>query len=81
MSKSRIYLVQIGERQHLVEAVSRAQAVAHIARSTITASIPTQWELVELVSKGVELERAGEEPNDPQESMELGSAQSEDAND
>lgn len=58
MSNARIYLVETKNGPHLVNAVSRAAAVAHVARSTMSARIPSQHEVFAMASSGVELECA-----------------------
>lgn len=57
MSSQRIYLVTThkGDRR-LVRASHRSQAVNHVARTMMEASVARQDELVELVSKGVKVE-------------------------
>lgn len=57
MSSHRIYLVTThkGDRR-LVRASHRSQAVNHVARTMMEASVARQDELVELVSKGVKVE-------------------------
>lgn len=54
--KNRIYLVGAGQQLRLVRAPNRAQAVAHVARSTISVSVATQDELVRLLSHGAAVE-------------------------
>jgi hypothetical protein len=57
MSSQRIYLVTThkGDRR-LVRASHRSQAVNHVARTMMEASVARQDELVELVSAGVQVE-------------------------
>lgn len=50
MSNSRIYLVRsVNESTRLVRATNPAQAVRHVARAEITASVATQDDLVTLL--------------------------------
>jgi len=57
MSSQRIYLVTThkGDRR-LVRASHRSQAINHVARSMMEASVARQDELVELVSSGAKVE-------------------------
>ena len=54
--KNRIYIVGNGQQLRLVRAPNRAQAVAHVARSTIAVSVATQDELVKLLLSGAKVE-------------------------
>lgn len=54
--KNRIYAVGAGTTIRLVRAPNRAQALAHVARSTINVTIPSQDELVKLVTAGTQVE-------------------------
>ena len=47
--------------KRLVRAASKAQAIGHCARSTFSASLPSQDELFALAGKGVKIETANEE--------------------
>lgn len=50
MSNSRIYLVQsVNDSKRLVRATNPAQAVRHVARAEITASVASQDDLVTLL--------------------------------
>ena len=53
---NRIYLVGGPTGIRLVDATTRQQAIAHVANSIINATVATQHELVELLSKGVVVE-------------------------
>lgn len=59
MSK-RIYLIENGETQHLVKANTKASAQKFVAAKTMTATVATPDQLVELTKKGVAVEEAGE---------------------
>jgi hypothetical protein len=52
----RIYLVGTGQQVRLVRAPNRAQALAHVARSTIAVSVATQDELVKMLTGGIKVE-------------------------
>lgn len=59
---TRVYLVTaINGDKRLVRASNKAQAVNHCAKSTFSASLPSQDELFELAGKGVKIENAVEE--------------------
>jgi hypothetical protein len=55
---SRIYIVGYGQETRLVRASTRAQALNHVAHGIIKVQIPTQDELVDLVTKGKSVESA-----------------------
>jgi len=59
-----IYLVSVKPSEpsaHLVQAPSRAAALAHVARSIIKVEKPTPSVIHELASKGIKLESAAED--------------------
>lgn len=55
---SRIYIVGYGQEVRLVRANTRAQALNHVAQGIIKVQVPTQDELVNLVTKGKSVESA-----------------------
>ena len=55
---SRIYIVGYGQETRLIRANTRAQALNHVAQGVIKVQVPTQDELVNLVSKGASVETA-----------------------
>jgi len=55
---SRIYIVGYGQETRLVRANTRAQALNHVAHGIIKVQVPTQDELIDLVSKGKSVESA-----------------------
>jgi hypothetical protein len=64
--KTRIYRVvetESDKPDRLVEAGSQAQAVRHVVGERFEAVVATPREVANLVSKGVMVETAGEEPN------------------
>lgn len=65
MSSQRIYLVTThkGDRR-LVRASHRSQAINHVARTLMEASVARQDELVELVSSGVKVESVRDADSD-----------------
>ena len=52
----RIYLVGTGQQVRLVRAPNRAQALAHVARSTIAVSVASQDDLVKMLTAGIKVE-------------------------
>lgn len=61
MTHRRIYAVQYrGNRTtHLVEAVSRAQALRHVAELAYDVSLPTPKQVLDMAGVGIGLEQAG----------------------
>jgi hypothetical protein len=59
-SNTRIYVVRDKELTPvaLVEASTQAQAIGHVVRSNYLAGVAGQRELVELVGKGMKVEKA-----------------------
>jgi len=60
MKKNRIYLVGHGSTIRLVRAAHRAQALAHVARSTINVAVASQDEIVEAMTRGIKVEAAAD---------------------
>lgn len=58
---TRLYLVADGDSKRLVRAVSPAQALAHVARTAFSVTIPSQDDLLLLGKSGIEVETAGKE--------------------
>lgn len=56
--KKKIYKVEGNNAVVPVRAFTRSQAIAHVARETYTASIPTQDELVALGVDGIAVQDA-----------------------
>lgn len=67
-AETRVYKVVItvppgGEKvTKLIRAQNKVQPLNHVAKGMIAVEIATQDDLIELVSKGVKVEEAGEEP-------------------
>jgi hypothetical protein len=63
---SRIYAVEVGAQEasektvRMVRAVNPSQAVRYVAKNMISAKLASQDDLVQLASKGVKVEEAGE---------------------
>jgi hypothetical protein len=60
----RIYLVGTGQHVRLVRASNRAQALAHVARSTIAVSVATQNDLVKMLTAGTKVEDVAQPEKD-----------------
>ncbi len=62
----RIYHVTDGLQDHLVRANTRAQALGHVARNTLTVTLASQDDLVTLIQNGTPIEDAAAEPQEPE---------------
>lgn len=69
MSATRIYVISdtraAPNRHRLVRAVSRAQAIRHVARDWIAADVAGQNTLVSLIGDGVKVEDAAADDDSP----------------
>lgn len=65
---SRIYIVGYGQETRLIRANNRAQALNHVAQGVIKVQVPTQDQLIDLISKGGSVETALRQE---QENLEL----------
>lgn len=61
MKQQRIYLVGTGTQIRLVRAGHRSNALSHVAKSTINVKVASQDELVEALSRGIEIEQTTDE--------------------
>jgi ribosome biogenesis SPOUT family RNA methylase Rps3 len=57
-AEQRIYKVTNGANTHLVQAVSQAQALRHVAGKTFTVDVAKAIDVAQLMGKGVQLETA-----------------------
>jgi hypothetical protein len=57
-AEQRIYKVTNGDNTHLVQAVSQAQALRHVAGKTFTVDVAKAIDVAMLMGKGVTLETA-----------------------
>lgn len=65
---TRIYFVTADDgEQRLVRAATPAAAIRHAARGRYRANVAAQETLVELLTTGVKVETAGDEPATPEE--------------
>ncbi len=61
-NNSRIYIVNMkGSKPKLVDAITAAQALRHVAKGVITTKVATAKETAELMKQGIELETAGDQ--------------------
>lgn len=58
MAEQRIYKVTSGGQSHLVQAVSQAQALRHVAGKTFTVEVAKAIDVAQIMSKGVAVEVA-----------------------
>jgi hypothetical protein len=63
--KERIYTVHnvVTNVTALVRAANRAQAVAHVAKSTLVGNVASQEDIVVLLQAGVEVQQSGVYPD------------------
>lgn len=57
-TEQRIYKVTNGDNTHLVQAVSQAQALRHVAGKTFSVDVAKAIDVAVLMGKGVTLETA-----------------------
>lgn len=58
---TRIYLVNVDDHgRHLVRAVSKAAALAHVMRAIASVGVASQEQLIECLGAGISVEAAGE---------------------
>ncbi len=58
MAEQRIYKVTNGNNTSLVQAVSQAQALRHVAGKTFSVEVAKAIDVAQLMGKGVQLEAA-----------------------
>ena len=63
-AQKRIYVVTTDAGARLVEAASKAQAISYVAKSTISAEVASQRDLVSLVANGLGVEGMGDPAED-----------------
>ena len=66
----KVYLVKTPDKPRLVRAFTAPGAIKHTIATSYSAAIPSQDELITLISKGVKVEDAGE-PWSAQDSLDL----------
>ncbi len=58
MAEQRIYKITSADKAYLVQAVSQAQALRHIAGRQFTVEVAKAVDVAQLMSKGVQVETA-----------------------
>ena len=58
MAEQRIYKVTSGDKTHLVQAVSQAQALRHVAGKTFSVEVAKAIDVATLMGKGASVETA-----------------------
>ena len=61
MSKTRIYKITSAQKQWLVRAASRNQAIAHVAGQELEARVATQDDIIGALDSGIKVERVKQE--------------------
>ena len=69
-AEQRIYIVTNGDNTHLVQAVSQAQALRHVAGKTFNVDVAKAIDVALLMGKGVTVEAASMTAEQSQISME-----------
>jgi hypothetical protein len=57
----RIYVVSTGDGARLIEAESKSQALAFAVKTTMTSTLASQQDLINLLGKGIQVERISDE--------------------
>ena len=58
MADQRIYKVTAGDKSHLVQAASQAQALRHVAGKTFNVEVAKAIDVAQLMNKGTTVETA-----------------------
>lgn len=66
MAEQRIYKITSADKAYLVQAVSQAQALRHIAGRQFTVEVAKAVDVAQLMSKGVQVETASVVPEQSQ---------------
>ena len=66
MAEQRIYKITSADKAYLVQAVSQAQALRHIAGRQFTVEVAKAVDVAQLMSKGVQVETASVVPEQGQ---------------
>lgn len=65
-TEQRIYKVTNGDKTYLVQAVSQAQALRHVAGRTFAVEVAKAIDVAQLMGKGVQVETASVVPEQTQ---------------
>ena len=71
-TEQRIYKVTSADKAYLVQAVSQAQALRHIAGRQFTVEVAKAVDVAQLMGKGIQLEVASTVPEQSQLEMNQG---------
>lgn len=71
-TEQRIYKVTSADKAYLVQAVSQAQALRHIAGRQFTVEVAKAVDVAQLMSKGVQVETASVVPEQAQIEINTG---------
>jgi len=72
MAEQRIYKITSADKAYLVQAVSQAQALRHIAGRQFTVEVAKAVDVAQLMSKGVQVETASVVPEQGQIEINVG---------
>lgn len=72
MAEQRIYKITSADKAYLVQAVSQAQALRHIAGRQFTVEVAKAVDVAQLMSKGVQVETASVIPEQAQIEINIG---------
>ena len=64
MATKRIYLVISGDNERLIEAANKSQALSYAARTTYSAAVASQLDLVRLLKDGTAVESVDDDGQD-----------------
>lgn len=59
--KTHVYKVTSNGKHRLIRALTKAQAIRHVANDTISAALAEQQDMFDLATAGVKIEDAGAE--------------------
>ena len=72
MAEQRIYKITSADKAYLVQAVSQAQALRHIAGRQFTVEVAKAVDVAQLMSKGIQVETASVVPEHAQIEINTG---------
>ena len=72
MAEQRIYKITSADKAYLVQAVSQAQALRHIAGRQFAVEVAKAVDVAQLMGKGIQLEVASTVPEQSQMEMNQG---------
>ena len=72
MAEQRIYKITNSDKAYLVQAVSQAQALRHVAGKQYTVEVAKAVDVAQLMGKGAQVETASVIPEQPQMGINTG---------